>query len=355
MPQLNPKMLLAAAALATALPSFVFAQSAPLTAAQTKRGHPADHLPAHITRLTWLGERPDWRHDGKRFAFVSKVFGDVYEYELATGRIYSLSDHFLHYGFTRVQYLRNGDLLLVGPGSSFDRTSKEDRKRARHEIGLMQVLKKPFDQPPVSLGIEVDEGPAVSRKGMRIAWTHDKQDKISVGDLVYENGVPKLVNTRLVLDAAQFPQPVRMIETQSFIPPDDRVITISAYQLNQSNNTDTFRLDLETGALKNLTSSPNFYDEPEGIFPDGKFTTVEHGSSLKSPWPLIDIYKLALDGSGKLQRLTHFNDFPGWKASQSGVSDDGQKMLFQIGKAGDEAGQGYGVFMLDLTKVPVEP
>lgn len=355
MRHLNSKIFLAAAALTTAFPSFSIAQAAPLAATQTKSGHPADHLPPHITRLTWLGERPDWRHDGKRFAFVSKVFGDVYEYELATGRIYSLSDHFLHYGFTRVQYLSNGDLLLVGPGSSFDRTSKEDRKRARHEICVMQVLRRPFDQPPVSLGVEVDEGPAVARHQLRIAWTHGAQDKISVGDLVYENGVPKLANMRLVLDAANFPQPVRMIETQSFIPPDDRAITMSAYQLNHSNNTDTFRLDLETGALQNLTNSPDFYDEPEGIFPDGKFTTVEHGSSLKSAWPLIDIFKLALDGSGKLQRLTHFNDFPGWKASQSVVSDDGQKMLFQIGKAGDEAGQGYGVFMLDLTQVPTTP
>jgi len=146
-----------------------------------------------------------------------------------------------------------------------------------------------------------------------------------------------------------------MIETQSFIPPDDRAITISAYQLNHTNNTDTFRLDLETGALKNLTNSPDFYDEPEGIFPDGKFTTVEHGSSVKSAWPLIDIYKLALDGSGKLQRLTRFTDFPGWKASQSVVSDDGRHLHFQIGKDGDEAGQGYGVFMLDLTKVPAAP
>ena len=116
-------------------------------------------------------------------------------------------------------------------------------------------------------------------------------------------------------------------------------------------HTDQAGVDLQPS----LTNSPDFYDEPEGIFPDGKFTTVEHGSSLKSAFPLIDIHKLALDGSGKLQRLTHFNDFPSWNASRSVVSDDGRSLLFQIGKAGDEAGQGYGVFMLDLTKVPVEP
>jgi hypothetical protein len=54
-----------------------------------------------------------------------------------------------------------------------------------------------------------------------------KKDKISVGDLVYDNGVPKLAIARLVLVAAKFPRPVRMVETQSFIPPGDRAITMS--------------------------------------------------------------------------------------------------------------------------------
>lgn len=322
-----------------------------LHAAPAAPRHPADHLPPHITRLTWLGERPDWRPDGQRFAFISKTFGDVYEYEIDTGRIYSLTDHFLHYGFTRVQYLSNGDLLLVGPNESFDRKSREDRKRARHDVGLLQVLQRPFDRPPVSLGVEVDEGPAVSRARLRVAWTHGAQDRISVGDLVYDHGGPKLANIRLVLDATKLSEPVRMIETQSFVPPEDRVLTLSAYQLNRTNNTDTLTLDLESGELTNQTRSPESYDEPEGIFPDGRSTTVEHGSSLKSPWPLIDIYRLPLDGSGSLERLTHFTDFPGWKASQSVVSDDGRWLLFQIGKADDEAGRGYGIFRLDLHAV----
>lgn len=323
--------------------------------APPKAGHPADHLPAHIKRLTWLGERPDWRHDGQRFVFVSKVFGDVYEYEMSTGRIYSLSDHFRHYGFTRAQYLSNGDVLLVGPSGNFDRKDTNERKRARHDMGLLQVLVRPFTEPPVSLGVEADEGPAVSRKQLRVAWTHGAQDQISIGDIVYESSGPKLAHVRKILDTSKFPQPIRMLETQNFVPPDDRRLTVCGYQVNLTNNTDTFLFDIETGRLENMSRSPDAYDEPEGIFPDGRFTAIEHGSSLRSAWPPLDIYKLALDGSGKLERLTYFTEYGSWKATQPVISDDSRWMLFQIGKKGDEAGQGYGIFLLDLEKVPPNP
>src|SRR5205809_71525 len=45
--------------------------------------NPADHLPAHIRRVTWFGERADWSHDGKRILFLEKTFGDVYEVDPA--------------------------------------------------------------------------------------------------------------------------------------------------------------------------------------------------------------------------------------------------------------------------------
>lgn len=311
-------------------------------------GHPADHLPAHIRRLTWLGERPDWRHDAQRFVFVSKVFGEVYEYDLATGRIYSLSDHFLHHGFTRAQYLANGDLLLVGPAQTFNRTDREARKRARHDYGKLYVLQQPFDQPPVSLGVEVDEGPAVSRTSLKVAWTHGQQAEISVGRIAYRDGSPQLVEVRKVLDVNDFASKPKIIETQNFVPPEDRKITVSGYRLGGGNNTDTYLFDLETKELTNVTDSPDHYDEPEGIFPDGKFTTVEHGSSQQRAWPLVDLYKLSLDGSGDLERLTYFSEWDGWKGTQGTISDDGRYMLFQIGKSGDEAGRGYGIFLYDL-------
>jgi hypothetical protein len=65
-----------------------------LTAAQTDpRQSPVDHLPAHISRVTWFGERADWSPDGKRILFLSKTCGDAMEIDLATNVIRNLTAH----------------------------------------------------------------------------------------------------------------------------------------------------------------------------------------------------------------------------------------------------------------------
>ena len=69
----------------------------------------------------------------------------------------------------------------------------------------------------------------------------------------------------------------------------------------------------------------------------------------------IDIWKLALDGSGKMERLTYFNFYPGFKASNPVVSDDGKYMAFQMAKVGDPAGVGRGIFLYDFTKAGKVP
>jgi hypothetical protein len=83
-------------------------------------------------------------------------------------------------------------------------------------------------------------------------------------------------------------------------------------------------IDSKSVEYQAISNSPCCYDEPEGVFPDGKFTIVEHAVSIESAWPLIDLYKLKLDGSGEMQRLTHFTDFEGFKANHGVVSDDGK-------------------------------
>src|ERR1044071_8646232 len=73
---------------------------------------PEEHLPPHITQVTWFGERADWSADGKKLLFLTKTFGDAMELDLATKRIRNLTAHFPHHGFTRALYLTNGDILL---------------------------------------------------------------------------------------------------------------------------------------------------------------------------------------------------------------------------------------------------
>jgi hypothetical protein len=333
-----------------ALPALLFSLSAP---AQPGPLHPADHLPPHIVQLTTWGERPDWRHDGKRLLFLSKVFGDVYEYDLASGRITPCTDHFTHYGFTRALYLANGDLLLSGPVATFDRRDKAARQAAR-SASYLAVLDRSFTKPPVPLGVHCDEGPAVSRRRLRIAWTHGHQDRISTGEIDYATGAPVLKDVRLVLTREGFPadaRPKRWIETQNFVPPDDARLTVTGYEINGTANSEAFVLDLATGKLVNVSRSPDHYEEAEGIVPDGRHTLVERAEHKGNPWPLIDAWKLALDGSGRAERLTAFTEFPGFKGGEPTVSDDGRFVAFTLGKRGMEAGQGFGLYLLDLEKM----
>lgn len=77
-----------------------------LAAAEPNAGKsPADHLPPHITRMTWFGERADWSHDGKKILFLSKTFGDAMELDLATKIIRNRTSHYAHLGYTRALYL----------------------------------------------------------------------------------------------------------------------------------------------------------------------------------------------------------------------------------------------------------
>jgi hypothetical protein len=335
--------------------SLIFVLCAPMVASAAAEpatdNNPADHLPLHITRLTRFGERADWSHDGKRILFVEKTFGDVFEVEVATGVIRPMTHHFPHHGFTRALYLANGDILLSGP-ETFDPMKRGD---ARTQC-FLSVLDKSLTKPPMPLGTKCSEGPAVSRQRLHIAWTHVAAEypsdmargssRMQEADIIYADGKPSLANERLVLDSRALPFRCTL-ETQNFVPPDDRQLTFSAYGFQ---GTDVGMVDLTTKAVTNLTDSPGVYDEPEGIFPDGKFTLVECDRQNKLGPSHVDLWKLRLDGGGYVERLTFFSDYPGYKASNPVVSDDSRFVAFQMAKSKDEAGVGYGIFVLDLAK-----
>jgi|ERR1051326_192840 hypothetical protein len=322
------------------------------SAATPKEGDgPADHLPPHIKRVTWFGERADFSHDGGRILFVEKTFGDVYEVELATGIVRALTHHYPHYGYTRALYLANEDILLSGP-DKFDPKKPGD---ARTQCWLY-VLDKSLTKAAAPLGSKCSEGPAVSRKRMHIAWTHVAAEypeemergasRMQEADIVYENGAPQLARQRVILESKDLPFKCTM-ETQNFVPPEEKQLTFSAYGYQ---GTDVCVVDLATKKVTNLTNSPGEYDEPEGIFPDGQFTLVECDKQNKKGSSYVDLWKLRLDGGGYAERLTHFSDYAGYKASNPVVSDDGRYIAFQMAKSKDPAGVGYGIFLYDIQK-----
>jgi hypothetical protein len=64
----------------------------------------------------------------------------------------------------------------------------------------------------------------------------------------------------------------------------------------------------------------------------------------------VDIWELSRDGKRTWERLTYFNRYPGYKASNPVVSDDGKRMAFQMARSRDPAGVGYGIFLYDLDR-----
>jgi hypothetical protein len=277
---------------------------------------------------------------------MEKAFGDAYRIDVETGAITPLTAHFFHDGFDRVLVLANGDYLLTGT-RDFE---AKDPWKTRHRLE-MSVLDRSLARPAVSLGEWCDEGPAVSRSRMHLAWTAPGQRDMYEADLVYADGRPSLANKRLVLSYADRPLTERL-ETQDFRPPDEKELLFSCYSGTEEEPfyfSDVCGIDLPSGRVTNYTNTPAQYDEPEGVFPDGRHTLVEsdrHGVNRK--WK-IDIYRLALDGSNRADRITLFDSRGGpYHGSNPVVSPDGRFVAVQLGIHGMGAGQGRGLVLVDL-------
>jgi hypothetical protein len=323
-----------------------------LAAAPTSGESPADHLPPYITQVTWFGERADWSHDGKKILFLTKTFGDAMELDLTTKHVRNLTAHYRHNGYTRALYLKNGDILLSGPEAFDPKKPGEAREQC-----WLYVLDKSLSKPAAPLGTKCSEGPAVSRSRMHIAWTHVAAEypddmpadssRMQEADVVFEDGKPKLANQKFIIDSRDLPFKCTM-ETQNFRPPDEQELTFSAYG---HQGTDVCGVNLVTKKVTNYSNSPGQYDEPEGIYPDGQFTLVECDKQNHQGPNHVDLWKLKLDGSGNyVERLTNFSDYPGYKASNPVVSDDGKFVAYQMAHSRDSAGVGHGIFVYDIEK-----
>jgi len=322
---------------------------------QGPQASPIENLPPHIRQITFFGERADWSHDGKKILFLSKTFGDAKEIDVESGAIRNLTAHYPHHGYTRALYLANGDILLSGP-QQFD---INDPLRARVEC-FLSVLDKNLTRPAVSLGTKCSEGPAVSRRRMHIAWTHvaaeypnempKDSSRIQEADIVYEGIRPVLKNQHLVVESRNLPFHCTL-ETQNFRPPEEKELTFSAYGYQ---GTEVCGIDLATKHVTNYSNAPGQYDEPEGIYPDGRFTLVECDRQNHLGSGHMDIWMLALDGTSHVERLTYFSDHPGYKASNPVVSDDGRLIAFQLAKSNEAAGVGHGIFIYDIANAEKE-
>ncbi len=317
-------------------------------AAERKPGNPLDHLPANIEVLTHFGERADISPDNQRVAFMAKSFGDAMVIDLKTRWIQCLTCNVPGAVFLRVMQLVTGDYILIGP----DHFENIHVSRAR-DNELWFLSKQPGSKP-VKLGQKMSEGAAISKQSLKIAFAQTsaqapdlapEASRLIVADLDLSGGTAQLTHKKTVYES---PDRSCVIEAQDFYDHDTKM-TFSCYE--PKGLASVMRIDLRTGQVTNFSKAPGTYNEPEGIFPDGLYTTVE--ADRQCDWlggergaENIDIWKLKLDGTGKdFVRLTHFNNYVGGKASNPVVSTDGRFMAFQTARTTDPAGVGYGILL----------
>ncbi len=309
-------------------------------------------LPPHFSVLTTWGLRPEWDETSENIYFLNKMVGDVFKINIKTREITCVTCGFYHAGIFRVLCLKNGDLLLGIGGKDFDPAEPE-----KHRYNLeMYILKKDDHKNPVSLGEFMDEGPAISRNNMKIAWTLFGQREIVMADIEYNNGIPKLVNKKTIVNYTDSAAYVRL-ETQDFRPLMDEELIYTHYwgdAKDAFHHSQTYGYNIKTGKTTDYTHYPDSYNEAEGIFPDGKTILIE--SDRHQPMQLrnqykLDVYKLKLDGSGEVERLADFSTrYPGkFRSDNPVVSRNGKYIALQFGFM-KGAGDGQGIFLFDVEK-----
>ena len=307
---------------------------------------PKESLPSYIEPLTDFGQRSEWSLDGQSVYFVDSAGGDVWMVDVNSKKTRKITQPSYRpggHGYYRVLCLSNGDLLFTcGP--------------ERYTL-YMQVMDKSLKNPPVTIPDEqINEGPAISRKSMKIAWSPDHK-KIYTGVIQYNKGIPAIINKKLAIDSQDIVvdgiKYEDILEPQDFRPPEENELIWSQYGKTSTGifSSEVMGYNLVTGRIVNYSKAPEQYDEPEGIFPDGDFTLIECDKHNPKGTDYIDIYKFKLDDNAPTyERLTYFSDIKGFRSSNPVVSDDGKMIAFQASIAGSAAGAGCGLYLLDLDK-----
>lgn len=308
---------------------------------------PNEMLPSHIEPLTDFGQRAEWSLDGKKVYFVDSAGGDVWMVDVnskKTWKITKPSHRPEGHGYYRVLCLSNGDLLFTcGP--------------ERYKL-YMQVMNKNLKTSPVTIANEqINEGPAISRRSMKIAWSPDHKT-IYTGEIKYQReSTPSIVNKKLIIDNKDLVvngiKYEDILEPQDFRPPDENELIWSQYGKTSKDifSSEVMGYNLITGEIINYSNAPEQYDEPEGIFPYDGFTLIESDKHDPKGTAYIDIYKFSLNSNEpSYERLTFFSDVKGFRSSNPVVSDDGKKIAFQASIAGSAAGAGCGLYLFNLEK-----
>jgi DNA-binding beta-propeller fold protein YncE len=181
-------------------------------------------------------------------------------------------------------------------------------------------------------------GVAFTPDGTKAAWAQIVDGNIFkypfgrwqliLADFQETNGAPAFVNLRDITPAG-----AAWIEPGNFAPDNKSLLVTSDIGLSDPQGMDQFILDITTGAVVNLTNSPNVWDE-HGVFsPDGKkilfMSSYPFRNQPYSDWAIFlktEFMMMDRDGS-HLEQVTHFNS-PGYPESnppqQGSVAANGE-------------------------------
>lgn len=308
-----------------------------------------------MEQITHFGERADFSPDNQQIAFMDKSFGDAFVIDLKTRSIRCLTCNVPGAAFLRVMHLSNGDYILIGPEKFENVTVSRERDNE-----LWYLSSKPGSKP-VRLGNRMSEGAAISKHSMMISFSETPDNhpeipknhsRLMTAEVDLSGSTPRLINKKQVYESSD---DGCILEAQDFYDNDQKMTFTCYIKRDLAPGGETLAkvmgIDLSTGQVTDFSKAPGTYNECEGIFPDGKYTAVEGDRQVAqlggNHGPRnIDIYKLRLDGTGKdFERITHFNDYEGWKASNPVISSDGRMMAFQVAHSADAAGVGYGILL----------
>jgi hypothetical protein len=173
-------------------------------------------------------------------------------------------------------------------------------------------------------------GPPFTSDGKVAVWAEAQKDgsiatdtlgvwKLYAAEFSDADGTPRFFNKRDIT-----PPGARWIEPGNFHPDNRRILLSTDIGLapGQAEGQDQWSLDIYTGALQRLNTTPTIWDE-HGIYsPNGKKIAFmsSHPFHLSNPdrwhWYSLatEFMLMNSDGSG-LHRLTYFND-PGYPETQ---------------------------------------
>jgi len=165
--------------------------------------------------------------------------------------------------------------------------------------------------------------------------------RLKAAEFVEENGIPKLSNLRVVFAPTQGNYVTFMGELDS-----DSWIVAGNLDGQHEYGMDQYVLNIKSGSLKNLTNTPEFWEEDSSLLPNGEIVYMSNVDSqyafdFTKNWANQKVerdYYITERGGGQKERLTHFNSPEAPEHSKyailvaaSDISPDGKYMAGSVG------------------------